>query len=205
MAVGKHGVAAAGALALVLALAGCDGGSGTGAKGGESPGATATGSPGGAGGERTTYRLGEESPEVESTMQASSGARFTLTPTRVRTGTEADMKASGLEEDGKKGPQIPVHVWTKITHKSGKPMKVGDMDDDLVVRTDEGTRTRALIVLLGEAKWTGCPAPDTEKELGPGQSQEICTTFLIPADQKAAAVEMTRGFYKEPLEWPAAG
>lgn len=49
------------------------------------------------------------------------------------------------------------------------------MDDDLAMRIDAGMRTKALIV---------------------------CTAFLIPANQKAAAVELTRGCYKEPLEWP---
>ncbi|MFJ8691485.1 hypothetical protein [Streptomyces roseolilacinus] len=207
MSAWTRGAAAAGALALVLTLAGCDGGTGTGAKGGKGPGAgaTATGSGPGAEDERTTYRLGEESPEAESDMQASSGARYTVTPTRVRTGTKADMDASGLKKDEKDGPQVPVYVWAELTHKSGKPMKVGDMDDDLVVRTDKGARTRALLVLFGEAKWPDCPAVDTEKQLGPGQSEKICTAFLIPEGQKAAAVELTRGFYKKPLEWPVTG
>jgi hypothetical protein len=211
MSAWTRGVAAAGALAVVLTLAGCEGGSSkSDRKSGGSSSATESGSgsesgPDGAGDEKTTFKLGEESPAIESDMQASKGATYTLTPTRVTTGTKADMDGSGLKKDDKDGPKIPVYVWTKITHKTGAPMEIGDMDDDLVVRTDKGTRTRALIVILGEAKWPDCPAPETDKKLSPGQSQEICKAFLVPEGEKAAAVEVTRGFYKKPLEWPAAG
>lgn len=41
-------------------------------------------------------------------MQASSGAGHTVAPTRVRTGTKADMDASGLKGDEKDGPRAPV-------------------------------------------------------------------------------------------------
>ncbi|MEU2180347.1 hypothetical protein [Streptomyces thermolilacinus] len=212
MSAWTRGAAAAGALALVLTLAGCqDGSSRSDRKGGGNSSSSETDSGSGSGGEsgsgdeKTTYQMGEESPEIESDMKASSGATYTLTPTRVTTGTKADMDASGLKKDGKDGPKIPVYVWTKVTHRSGTPMEVGDMDDDLVVRTDKGTRTRALIVILGEAKWPDCPAPETDKKLSPGQSEEICKAFLVPEGEKAAAVEVTRGFYKKPLEWPAAG
>ncbi|WP_331731915.1 hypothetical protein OG613_49215 (plasmid) [Streptomyces sp. NBC_00015] len=60
-------------------------------------------------------------------------------------------------------------------------------------------------MLLGQAKWPDCPPFDTDKKLSAGQSEQICTAFLIPAGQKAAAVELTQGFYKEPLEWPVRG
>ncbi|MGW7362043.1 hypothetical protein ACWGI8_01115 [Streptomyces sp. NPDC054841] len=192
--------AAAGALALALALTGCnDSGSGK-KRGGSGSQASASGS--GASDEKKTFRLGEASPEQESDMKASSGAKYTVTPTKVQTGTKADMDNSGLEKDKKDGPQVPVYVWSTLTHKSGKAMEIGDMDGDLAVRTDTGQRTRALIVIMGEAKWPNCPAADSGKKLAAGQSEKICTAFLIPEGQKAAAVELTRGYYKEPLEWP---
>ncbi|MFC7840415.1 hypothetical protein [Streptomyces sp. NPDC057382] len=151
-----------------------------------------------------TFRLGESSPIQESTAQKYKGSTYTLTPTKVETGTKADMAASGLKKDKDDEPQVPVYVWTTLKHVSGKPMESGDMDDDLIVRTDKGKRTRALIVLLGEAKWPDCPAPQ-DKTLSPGQSQKICKAFLIPAGQKASAVELFQGFYKKPLEWPVNG
>ncbi|MFE9882553.1 hypothetical protein [Streptomyces sp. NPDC005784] len=135
-------------------------------------------------------------------MQDSAGATYTVTPTRVVTGTTADVDHSGLERDADDGSQIPVYVWSTLTHKSGTAMRLGDMDDDLVVRTSGGQRTRALIVLLGQAKWPDCPPFDSDRKLAAGQSQQICSAFLIPAGQKAAAVELTQGYYKEPLEWP---
>lgn len=149
----------------------------------------------------STFRLGDASPVQESQMQNSRGATYTVTPTKVVTGTKADFENSGLEQDKEDGPQVPVYVWSTLTHKSGKPMALGDMDDDAVVRTDAGQRTRALIVLLGQAKWPNCPAFDSDKKLVAGQSQRICSAFLIPQGQKAAAVELTQGFYKKPLEW----
>ncbi len=152
--------------------------------------------------EKTTFKLGESSPVQESQMQRSRGATYVVTPTKVVTGTKADFDNSGLEQDKEDGPQVPVYVWSTLTHKSGKPMALGDMDDDLVVRTDAGQRTRALIVLLGQAQWPNCPAFDSDKKLAAGQSQRICTAFLIPQGQKAAAVQLSQGFYNKPLEWP---
>ncbi|MFD9220171.1 hypothetical protein ACFWDI_09170 [Streptomyces sp. NPDC060064] len=192
--------AAVGALAVGLALTGCNDSGSSKSRAGSGSHASDSGSDASDG--KKTFRLGEASPEEESDMQKSSGAKYTVTPTKVQTGTKADMDNSGLKKDSKDGPQIPVYVWSTLTHKSGKAMEIGDMDDDLVVKTVNGRRTRALIVLMGEAKWPNCPAPDTDKKLSAGQSEKICSAFLIPEGQKATAVELTQGFYKEPLEWP---
>ncbi|MCX5144830.1 MULTISPECIES: hypothetical protein [unclassified Streptomyces] len=186
--------AAMGALALAVVLSGCNGTDS--AKDGKGSGSSD---------DKKTYRLGEASPAQESTMKESKGSTFTVTPTKVATGTKADMDNSGLDKDKDKSPKIPVYVWATVTHKSGKAMEVGDMDDDLVVKTDKGERTKALIVIMGEAKWPDCPAPDSLKKLTAGQSEKICKAFLIPEGQKAAAVQLSQGFYDEPLEWPAAG
>ncbi|WP_254885859.1 hypothetical protein [Streptomyces sp. NA02950] len=192
-----------GAVALAVALVGCNDSDSKGKSDGKKDKGAASSS--GPEKKKQTFRLGEASPPQKSDMQKSSGATFTVTPTKVVTGTKAEMDASGLKKDKEDGPQIPVHVWSTLTHKSGKAMEIGDMDDDLVVRTNVEKRTRALIVILGEAKWKDCPAPDTDKKLTAGQSEKICTTFLIPEGQKAAAVELTQGFYSEPLEWPVKG
>ncbi|OEV02211.1 hypothetical protein AN217_02870 [Streptomyces qinglanensis] len=152
--------------------------------------------------EKTTFRLGQASPVQKSDKSSSRGARYTVTPTKVQTGTKADMDNSGLKKDEDDGPQIPVYVWSTLENKGGKPMELGDMDDDLVVKTDKNKRTRALIVLLGQAKWPNCPSFDSDKEMKPGDSEKICSAFLVPAGQKAAAVELNRGFSKAPLEWP---
>src|SRR5258707_496330 len=74
--------AAVGALALAVALTGCnDSDSG---KDGESSGSSSSDG-------KATYRLGEASPPQESTMQKSKDSKFTVTPTKVQTGTKADM------------------------------------------------------------------------------------------------------------------
>ncbi|MEU8823680.1 hypothetical protein [Streptomyces sp. NPDC048636] len=189
-----------GAVALAVALVGCDDSDSKGKSDGKRDSGSSSREK-----KQQTFRLGEASPPQKSDMKASSGATFTVTPTKVVTGTKDEMDNSGLKKDKKDGPQIPVHVWSTLTHKSGKAMEVGDMDADLVVRTASGQRTRALIVLMGEAKWKDCAAPDTGKKLAAGQSEKICTTFLIPEGQKAAAVELTQGFYNDPLEWPVKG
>lgn len=185
--------AAMSALALAVVLTGCNG---------SDSGKDGLGSGSGSSDGKTTYRLGEASPPQESTMQKSKDSTFTVTPTKVETGTKADMDQSGLEKDKGEAPKVPVYVWTTLTHKSGKAMEVGDMDDDLIVKTDKGERTKALLVIMGEATWPNCPAPDTGRELSAGQSEKICTAFLIPEGQKAAAVELSQGFYDDPLEWP---
>ncbi|MFE9966453.1 hypothetical protein [Streptomyces sp. NPDC005525] len=182
---------AVGALALAVALAGCN--DLEAGKGGSSSGSSQS---------KTSYRLGEASPPQESTMQKYKDSKYTVTPTKVQTGTTADMDNSGLEKDKDEAPKVPVYVWATLTHKSGGAMEVGDMDDDLVVKTDKGERTRAVIVLMGEAKWPDCPAPDTGKKLSAGQSEKICQAFLIPEGQKATAVELSQGFNADPLEWP---
>ncbi|MEU2831098.1 hypothetical protein ABZ667_20830 [Streptomyces lavendulae] len=187
----RAAAATAGALALTAALTGCEGPA-TGAKR-KAPAPAA---------DRTAYSLGEPSELHDSSRQDSDGAKFTVTPTRVVTGTEADMDGSGLKKDASEGPQVPVFVHSTLTHKSGPAMQVRDMDDDLIVRTDSGLRTKALIVIMGSAKWADCPGVDDDKKLTPGQSEQVCAAFLIPANQKAAAVELSRGFMKPPLEWP---
>jgi hypothetical protein len=191
--------AALGALILAVALSGC-GDSGTGNKDLSDSGAAATGDNASDG--KTTYRLGEASPPQEHTMQKYKGSTFTVTPTKVETGTKADLEASGLQLDESDNSKVPVYVSATLTHKSGKAMAVGDLDDDLIVRTDKDERARSLIVLMGQAKWPNCPSADTEKQLSAGQSESICNVFLIPQGQKAAAVELTQGFTAAPLEWP---
>ncbi|WP_308120057.1 hypothetical protein [Streptomyces bambusae] len=184
-------------MTLAVVLTGCNGmdvGKGSGSSS-PSPGASA----------RTTFKLGEAGPEMESAKQKSADAKYTVAPTRVETGTKADMDGSGLRKDDKDGPRIPVFVWSTLTHKSGSAMEVGDMDDDLVVRTNTGYRTRPLIVFMGSATWPNCPATDDSKQLSAGQSEKVCTAFLIPEGQTAAAVEVTRGFHAKPLEWPLNG
>ncbi|MFD5422036.1 hypothetical protein ACFWJT_28945 [Streptomyces sp. NPDC127069] len=103
-----------------------------------------------------------------------------------------------LLKDDKDGPQIPVFVWSTLTHKSGTPMELGDMDNDIMIRTESGLRTRS-------AKWADCPPVQSTKTLGPGQSEKVCTAFLIPAGQKPAAVELFRGYNAEPAQWPLGG
>lgn len=183
---------------MAVTVTACGTGSDTGAAGHNkrAPSTTSTDQ------EKSTFRLGEASPVQESTMQDSRGAAYTVTPTKVVTGTKDDFDHSGLEQDKEDGPQVPVYIWSTLTHKSGKPMALGNMDDDLVVRTDSGQRTRALIVLLGQAKWPNCPPFDSDEKLAAGQSKSICTAFLVPQSQKAAAVELTQGYYKKPLQWP---
>lgn len=198
--------AVAGALVLAVALTGCNDSDGSGKKKGSSGSHSDSDSGSDSGsdssGGKTTFSLGETSPVQKSDTKESKGATYTVTPTKVQTGTKADMDNSGLKKDKEDGPQIPVYVWSTLTHKSGKTMELGDMDDDLVVKTDKGKRTKALIVIMGEAKWPNCPAVDTDKKLNAGDSEKICSAFLIPEGQKAAAVELSRGFYKDPLEWP---
>ncbi|WP_406099629.1 hypothetical protein [Streptomyces sp. NBC_01013] len=185
--------AAMGALVLAVVLSGCNGtDSGKGRKGSGSSSSD----------DKRVYSLGEASPPQKSTMQKTKDSTYTVTPTKVETGTRADMDNSGLDKDKDESPKIPVYVWATVTHKSGKAMEVGDMDGDLIVKTDKGQRTKALIVIMGEAKWPDCPAPDTGKELNAGQSEKICKAFLIPEGQKATAVQLSQGFYAEPLEWP---
>ncbi|MEU7162779.1 hypothetical protein AB0A98_41190 [Streptomyces chrestomyceticus] len=148
-------------------------------------------------------RLGQASPPQNSTMKASADARFTVTPTKVRTGTRAEMQRSGLKEEDGSSPQVPVFVWSTLTHKSGTPMSLNDMND-LVVRTNQDQRTRPLIVVMGEAQWRDCPDTDYNKKLHAGQSEKICTAYLIPEGQTAVAVELSRGFYQMPLQWPVS-
>ncbi|WP_241694963.1 hypothetical protein [Streptomyces sp. C] len=191
----RAATATAAALAAAAVLTGCNGLPQVNGGGAASPKA-------GANAKKTTFRLGEEGPLRESQKLDSQDAKFTVTPLDVRIGTETDMENSGLQKDEKDGPQIPVFVRSTLNHKSGTPMKLGDMDGDLMVRTESGQRTRALIVLMGRAKWADCPATESEKKLGPGQSEKICTAFLIPAGQKPAAVELFRGFNAQPAQWP---
>ncbi|ARF72624.1 hypothetical protein B7C62_10315 [Kitasatospora albolonga] len=187
--------AALAAIALTVTLAGCGGAlSDT----GKSDGAAPSGSPD----DRKTFRLGESSPQQGGLKKDEGGATYTVTPTKVVTGTSEDVNKSGLDKSQLKGPRVPVHVWSTLTHTGGKPMRIGAMDGDLVIRTDRGDRTKALLVMWGDVTWPNCPEPDSEKKLAKGTSEKICTTFLITRGEKPTAVELEQGFHSEPLEWP---
>ncbi|MFJ6615587.1 hypothetical protein ACIQPT_35510 [Streptomyces sp. NPDC091289] len=189
--------AALGALALTVTLVGCtDTDDAKGGKGGKNAGSSE---------EKKTFRLGERSPSQGSMRADEEGATYTVTPTRVETGTKADMDHSGLDLNQLPGPKVPVHVWSTLTHTEGRPMRIREMAGDLVIRTDQGERTEALLVWMGEATWKNCPEPDSEKKVGEGKSEKICTTFLITRGTEPEAVELTRGWYKEPLEWVLKG
>ncbi|MFD4238822.1 hypothetical protein [Streptomyces sp. NPDC058542] len=133
---------------------------------------------------------------------ARPGDTYTVTPTRVETGTVADMAASGLDQDDLSGRKIPVYVWTTLTNHGDKPMRVREMAGDLVIRTEQGDRTKALLVMFGEAQWPNCPEPEPEKKVNQGEPEKICTTFLITREEKPAALELTQGWHSDPLEWP---
>ncbi|MFB4424312.1 hypothetical protein C5F59_024920 [Streptomyces sp. QL37] len=186
--------AAAAALALAVVLTGCD--DSAPAKGGNSPSPDATK-------DKTSFRLGEPSPLQDSMLTTSADSKYTVTPTKVQMGTAADLDNSGLDTAELPGPRVPVYVWSTLAHKSGKTaMKIDEMDNSLVIRTDRGDRTKALFVLMGDATWPNCPAPDSEKKLNVGESAKICTAFLITRGERAEAVELTQGFSGETLEWP---
>ncbi|MGW7147126.1 hypothetical protein ACWGII_08835 [Streptomyces sp. NPDC054855] len=184
---------------LAVTLSGC-GGSETGQEVRSDSDSAATGDQ--ASDRKTTYSLGQESPPQKNTMQKYKDSTFTVTPKKVRTGTKADLEASGLQVDESDRSKVPVYVSVTLAHKSGKGMAVGDLDDDLMVRTDKGDRARSLIVLMGQVKWPNCPTANPEKELRTGQSASICNVFLIPRDQNPVAVELAQGFNAMPLEWP---
>jgi hypothetical protein len=196
--------AAIGALALAVALTGCSG-IGVGKKGRSGSGSHADAGASEESDSKTTFRLGEASPPQKSTLTETKDSKYTVTPTKVKTGTKADFDNSGLKKEEDEGPQIPVYVWSTLTHKSGKAMSIGDMDNELIIKTDKNKRTKALLVIVGEAKWPNCPAPDSQKKLSAGQSEKVCSAFLIPEDQKPTAVELSQGFTAKPLEWPLNG
>jgi hypothetical protein len=192
--------AVVGAVVLTVAVTGCSGSGKSGKKSSDKSGSSSN-SEG-----KTTFKLGEASPtQTNDGAKSSAKAKWTVTPTKVETGTAEDIKNSGLEKDKDDGPQVPVFVSSTLKHQSGAPMKIVDMKEDLVVKTDKGKRTRELIVLMGDAKWKNCPNVDTEKKLNPGDQEKICGAFLVPEGQKAAAVELSRGFNSPPLEWPVKG
>ncbi|MFH9201974.1 hypothetical protein ACH4KT_31655 [Streptomyces anulatus] len=107
--------------------------------------------------QKMTFRLGEASPRQESLASDTKGDTYTVTPTRVETGTKADMDKSGLDLDDLPGPRVPVYVWSTLTNHGAQPMRIREMVGDLVLRTEQGDRTKALLVMMGEATWPNCP------------------------------------------------
>ncbi|MFJ3973414.1 hypothetical protein ACIPYR_35450 [Streptomyces parvus] len=153
--------------------------------------------------QQTSFRLGEaSSPQEYEGSKKSDTTTYTVTPTRVETGTEADMKNSGLDLDELEGPRIPIFVRSTLTVTDGNPLQIRVMAGDLAMRTAQGERTKALLVMWGEATWPNCPDHNAEKKVVKGKPQEICTTFLVTRGSKPDAVELGQGWYKDPLEWP---
>ncbi|MGP3988810.1 hypothetical protein [Streptomyces sp. 3N207] len=48
-----------------------------------------------------------------------------------------------------------------------------------LVKMDRGKRTNALILFTGEAKRPNCAAADTSKKVKAGDSEKICSAFLV--------------------------
>ncbi|MFD3970362.1 hypothetical protein [Streptomyces cyaneofuscatus] len=154
--------------------------------------------------QQTSFRLGEASPPQEhESSQEGKTTTYTVTPTRVETGTKADMKNSGLDLDDLEGPRIPIFVRSTLTVTDGDPLRIRVMTGDLAIRTTQGDRTKALLVYWGEATWPNCPEHNAEKKVAKGKPQEICTPFLVTPFSEPEAVELGQGWYKDPLEWLA--
>lgn len=184
---------AAGALALAVALTGCEGGK-------KSDDKSASGS-GGSDEKKTSFELGESSP-TQTNDGAKAEGKWTVTPTKAETGTAKELADSGLDRKSE-GPEVPIFVWSTLRHQGGDPMTVREMKTDINVKSDSGARVGELIVLMGDAKWRDdCPASDGEKKLKKGNVEKVCTVYLVPKGQKVAAVEVSQGFQSPPLEWP---
>ncbi|MEU5136953.1 hypothetical protein [Streptomyces californicus] len=181
-------IATAGALTLAVTLAGCNE-------------IAAPKRQQSAAEQRTTFRLGEDSsPQEYEWTDKNDTTTYTVTPTQVEAGTEADVKNSGLDLDELPGPRIPIFVRTTLTITEGKPLWIRVMAGDLAIRATQDERTKALLV-WGDVTWPNCPGHNSEKKVAKGKPVEICTTFLVTRGSTAQAVELWQGWHQDPLEW----
>ena len=127
---------------------------------------------------------------VGHTDMRSGGAgvrtRIGLTVLRVRTGTQQELAANGLEVEPEDRTATPYYVDARFANRGpnavGKSLRVGleDSDGNLVPST--------LVFGLGDEPFEPCPTV-TDGTLKPGESYESCTLVLVPDGVDVEKVE----------------
>lgn len=121
-------------------------------------------------------------------MDARRGVRtqIGLTVLAVRTGTQAELAANGLQVDPEDRTATPYYVDARFANKGpnaiGRSLSVGleDSDGNLISPT--------LIFGLGDEPFEPCRRI-SEGSLKPSESYESCTLLLVPDGVDVAKVE----------------
>lgn len=153
---------AAGALALVLAVAGCGGGSKSG---------------GGSGGD---HPLGTR-VVMQTTNPGATTPPTTLAMTvkAVRKGAMKDLTAAGYTVDKDARDHIPYYVDVKYENTGTKPIK---KQLDVGMEDGDGNLISSTVVFdFGNRPFAKCPRV-FEGVLAPGNSYQACTLFLVAPD-----------------------
>jgi hypothetical protein len=159
-------------VALTLSIAGCGGGGD------------------GGGGDTKTLALGK-SATVDFTSPASGDTpavdtKLEVTVLAVRKGTQEELSAGGLKVEDKDKDATPYYVDARYgnqgTGKVKRQFSVG-MED-----SDGNSIPTTLIFGITDSKFDKC-VDNRDGTVGPGESYESCTLFLVP---KGATPEKVR-------------
>jgi hypothetical protein len=120
-------------------------------------------------------------PASGSTPAADTSLGVTVLA--VRAGTQAELVAGGFQIDDKDKDSVPYYVDARYTNKGTGPVartfSVG-MED-----TKGNSVPTTLVFDLGGVPFAPCEYHnDSAKTLGPGESYETCTLFLVPNGTK---------------------
>jgi hypothetical protein len=133
---------------------------------------------GGDGGGGDSHALGEE---VVVEQAESSGAKRSttlgITVTKVRKGTQQELKDGGFELDPEEETSTPYYVDMRIDNQGSSPISQRQL---VSMEDEDGTSISSTTVIsLGGPPFAPCPQ-DKTADLAPGKNHDRCSIFLVP-------------------------
>lgn len=133
---------------------------------------------GGGGDGGDAHALGEE--VVVQQTEASAANRSTtlgITVTKVRTGTQQELKDGGFKLDPEEETATPYYADTTIENQGSSPIgqrQLVSMEDE-----DGNSISSTTVISLGGPPFAPCPQ-DQDGDLAPGKGHTRCSIFLVP-------------------------
>jgi len=133
---------------------------------------------GGGDGGSDSHALGEQ--VVVDQTEASGAKRSTtlgMTVSKVRQGTQQELKDGGFRLDPEEETATPYYVDTAIENQGSSPISQRQLVS--IEDGDGNSISSTTVISLGGAPFAPC-RQDKDGDLPPGGSHERCSIFLVP-------------------------
>lgn len=143
-------------------------------------------------------RLGQTAPGLHTYDMSDGKAKLQIAAQKVNVGKNTDLTDAGLRASDVKG-MYPVFVHVKYTVKEAKGLDDPGFNRKMAVMGTGKTPAKRLMAIGGDPIKGGCPE-DQEFEWKVGDSNTMCSTFLMPEGKKPVQVAWA-GDMRNPLIW----